>query len=227
MYTKIFKRGLDIFFALLALIVLIPIWIPVCIILLLTGEHAVFYFQRRIGYKNRPFSIWKHATMLKDSERLPGGVYTVRNDPRVLPFGRSLRKTKINEIPQLMNILKGDMSFVGPRPLVERTFNLYPPQVQETIYNVLPGLTGIGSVIFRDEEKLLSHSNTSPEEFYKHHIAPYKGALELWYQQNLSLITDIKIIFLTAWVIFFPSSKLPYRWFKNLPPRPTFLDQHH
>jgi len=220
MYTHFFKRFIDITLSLIAIIILLPLWIPVCIILLLTGEHEVFYFQKRIGYKNKPFSIWKHATMLKASEKMKGGLHTTRKDPRVLPFGKFLRKTKINELPQLINILKGDMSIVGPRPLVEKTFTPYPKHVQENIYNVKPGLTGIGSIIFRDEEKLLSETSLSPQEFYAKQISPYKGELELWYQKNLSFSTDFMLVFLTAWVIIFPSSQLPYEIFKTLPQKP-------
>ena len=93
--------------------------------MLLTGEHYVFYFQKRIGYKNKPFDIWKFATMLKASPGLAGGFHTTQKDPRILPMGCFLRRTKINELPQLVNILIGDMSIVGPRPLVEKTFDPY------------------------------------------------------------------------------------------------------
>ncbi len=223
MYRHFFKRLLDITLSLIAIIILLPIWIPICIILLLTGEHEVFYFQKRIGYKNKPFYIWKHATMLKASEKMKGGLHTTRNDPRVLPFGRFLRKTKINEIPQLINILKGDMSIVGPRPLVDKTFTLYPKHVQENIYNVKPGLTGIGSIIFRDEERLLSETTMDPKDFYAKHISPYKGELELWYQSNLSFYVDFMLIFLTAWAILVPNSDLVYKVFKDLPPKPSYL----
>jgi lipopolysaccharide/colanic/teichoic acid biosynthesis glycosyltransferase len=223
MYKYFFKRLIDFLFALLAIIIILPLWIPIIIILLLTGEHEVFYFQKRIGYKNKPFYIWKHATMMKASETMKGGLYTTRNDPRVLPFGKFLRKAKINEIPQLMNILKGDMSIVGPRPLVDKTFTPYPKHVQGNIYNVKPGLTGIGSIIFRDEEILLSETKMEPKEFYAKYIAPYKGELELWYQKNLSFWNDIKLIFCTSWVVVFPESQLPYKIFKGLPPKPESL----
>lgn len=195
MYKLFLKRLLDFLLALFALIVLLPLLIPVCIILLLTGEHEVFYFQERIGYQNKPFFIWKFATMVKNSPNIGNGLMTTRNDPRVLPFGRFLRKTKINELPQIINILIGDMSIVGPRPLVDKTFDPYPEYVKETIYNVKPGLTGIGSIVFRDEEKLISETNLPKEEFYANYISPYKGELELWYQKNISLLTDIKLIF--------------------------------
>ena len=219
MYKIVFKRILDFILALLALIVLLPIFIPVTIGLLLTGEHYVFYFQERIGYKNKRFYIWKFATMLKNSPNMSGGVHTTRKDPRILPMGTFLRKTKINELPQLINILKGDMSIIGPRPLVDKTFDPYPEQVKKSIYNAKPGLSGIGSIIFRDEEKLLSETKMDPANFYKEFISPYKGELEMWYQKNLSFKIDILLIFLTVWVIVFSKSELPYRLFKDLPKR--------
>lgn len=219
MYKLFLKRLLDFLLALMALVVLLPVLIPACIILLLSGEHEVFYFQKRIGYKNKPFYIWKFATMVKNSPNIGNGLMTTRNDPRVLPFGRFLRKTKINELPQIMNILIGDMSIVGPRPLVDKTFDPYPEHVKASIYNVKPGLTGIGSIIFRDEEKLLTETKLPKEEFYANFISPYKGELELWYQNNMSIVTDFKLIFLTAWVIFSPESTLIHKMFKDLPIR--------
>lgn len=214
---RFYKRLIDCALSFVALIVLSPLLIPICIALLLTGEHQVFYLQTRIGRYNKPFRIWKFATMLKNSENLPGGLYTTRGDARVLPLGRFLRLTKINELPQLLNILAGDMSIVGPRPLVEKTFYPYPLHIQERIYDVRPGLTGIGSIVFRDEERLLSESSQPPEQFYAEAIAPVKGELELWYQSHLSLRTDLLLIFLTAWVIVFPESNLVHAVFKDLP----------
>lgn len=222
MYT-IAKRTLDIVFALLALTVLSVLFIPVMIALRLTAEGEVFYFQKRIGLNNKYFYIWKFATMLKNSPNIGTGSITLRNDPRVTTVGKWLRITKINELPQLINVLKGDMSLVGPRPLVDRTFSAYSEEIQQVVYNVKPGITGIGSIIFRDEEKLISEANMPPHEYYVKHIAPYKGALEIWYQKNASLYTDIVIIFLTAWVILFPESQLIHKTFKDLPKRPEEL----
>lgn len=223
MYNLFFKRFIDFVLSLIALLVLSPLLIPVCIGLLLTGENYIFYFQKRIGHKNKHFDIWKFATMLKNSPNLSGGLHTTRKDPRILPMGRFLRKTKINELPQLINILKGDMSIVGPRPLVDKTFDPYPDHVKANIYNVKPGLTGIGSIVFRDEERLLSETSLPASEFYAKHISPYKGELELWYQKNLSFYTDSVLIFLTAWVILAPNSNLVYSVFKDLPARPDSL----
>lgn len=151
------------------------------------------------------------------------GSLTVRNDPRVLPFGRFLRKTKINELPQIFNVLNGTMALVGPRPQMDVDFYKFPEDIQEKIYNVHPGITGIGSIIFRDEERLISLAVGDKHQFYKDYIAPYKGALEIWYQQHVSFMTDLKIVFLTAWVIVSPESDLVYKAFKDLPPRPEEL----
>ena len=207
-------------FSILAIILLLPLFIPITLLLLLTAEGQVLYFQERLGYKNKPFQIWKFATMLKNSLQIGSGSITLKNDFRVTRVGKFLRKTKINELPQIVNILKGDISFVGPRPLILSSFEVYPESIQSKIYNVKPGLTGIGSIIFRDEESLLSAiKDEDPHVYYKRVIAPYKGDLELWYQKNRSLLTDFKILFITAWVVLFPSNLLVYIVFKDIPPR--------
>ena len=155
MYS-ILKRTFDVLMSGIAILILSPLLIPVIILLKLTGEGYVFYKQERVGYKNKTFLIWKFATMLKNSMNMGTGSITLQNDPRVTKIGSFLRKTKINELPQIINILKGDISLVGPRPLVEKTFSAYNEEVQSKIYNVKPGLTGIGSIVFRDEESIIS-----------------------------------------------------------------------
>ncbi|MEJ7626520.1 MAG: sugar transferase [Ferruginibacter sp.] len=215
---KILKRVIDLVIAGVALLLLSPVLIPVILILMFTGEKEVFYFQNRVGYKNKLFDIWKFATMQKNSPNVGTGEITLRNDPRVTPMGKWLRITKINELPQIINVFKGDMSIVGPRPLMPVSFQSYAPDVQEKIYNVKPGITGIGSLIFRDEEKMVSNS-PDPKAMYQT-IFPYKAALEIWYQQHLSLYTDAMIIFLTAWSILFPDNTLVNKIFPDLPPRP-------
>src|SRR5690625_1726502 len=223
MMYHIIKRFFDILLSGRALLILSPLLIPIMIGLRLTGEGYVWYKQERVGYKNKPFLIWKFATMLKDSPNMAGGIITTKKDPRITPMGGFLRKSKINELPQLINIFKGDMSIVGPRPVMKVSFDAYPPDVQEVIYNVKPGLTGIGSIIFRDEEELITAAKNRNEDtwqFYKYEIYPFKGEVEKWYQQHESFLTDIKIIFITAWVILKPESEIVYKWFKDLPRRP-------
>lgn len=223
MYKKFFKRVIDIFLALIALSILSPLLIPVVLILLLTGEHEVFYLQNRLGYKNTTFKIWKFATMMKNSASMGTGSLTVRNDPRVLPFGKFLRKTKINELPQLINVLIGTMSFVGARPQMKVDFDKFTAEVQASIYNTPPGITGIGSIIFRDEEKWISEAEGDKHEFYRNHIAPYKGEVEMWYQKNISLFTDLMLLIITIWVIFDSESNIVYKFFTDLPAKPSEL----
>ena len=214
-------RIIDVLLSLLALLVLLPLFIPIVVILLLTGEHKVFYLQTRVGYKNKDFKIIKFATMLSNSANMGSGSLTLKNDPRVLPFGSFLRKTKINELPQILNIIIGDLSIVGPRPQMQVDFEKYSDDVQGKIYNVRPGLTGIGSIIFRDEESLISFAaeNENPHDFYKRVIAPYKGELEIWYHSHRSVFLDSQLIFMTAWAIVSPETRLYEKWFKDLPKR--------
>ena len=219
---KFLKRFFDIILSGIAIIILSPLLVPVIVILKCTGEHDIFYGQDRIGYKNKHFKILKFATMLRNSPNMAGGLHTTKGDPRVLPFGRFLRKTKINELPQIFNIFLGDMSIVGPRPLVDKTFAPYSDEVKAKIYNVKPGLTGIGSIVFRDEETLLTEcaaKGMSIDEAYAKIVSPYKGALEMWYQEHIGLCTDFMLIFLTAWVIVCPESQLVFKMFKDLPKR--------
>ncbi len=214
---RFLKRILDLTISIVALILLSPFLIPIIILLKLTGEGEVWYKQNRVGHKNQNFKIWKFATMLKNSPNMGTGSLTVRDDPRVTPMGKYLRKSKVNELPQIINVLKGDMSIVGPRPQMKVDFDVYPENVQATIYNEKPGITSIGSIIFRDEEKLMTDTDRPIKEYYADVIAPYKGKLELWYQERASIFNDIKIIFLTAWSILFPESKLVRKLFKGLP----------
>ena len=218
----IFKRFCDILLSSILLIILSPLLIPIIIGLKLTGEGYIFYKQERIGYQNKKFNILKFATMLKDSPNMAGGVITTKKDARITPMGGFLRKSKINELPQLFNIFLGDMSFVGPRPVMPISFNAYPIEVQAVIYNLKPGLTGIGSIIFRDEEELITSIKNKGEDtwgFYTNEIYPFKGEVEQWYQANFSFIVDFKIIFITAFVIVFPTSSIVYESFKTLPKR--------
>jgi lipopolysaccharide/colanic/teichoic acid biosynthesis glycosyltransferase len=221
----VLKRGLDILGSALALLVLTPILLPVGLLLWATGEHEVFYRQMRIGHRNERFGIWKFATMLKDSPNLGTGTLTVRGDPRVTAVGRVLRATKLNEIPQLFNILTGQMSFVGPRPQVQGDYDCYPDHVRASIYTVRPGITGIGSIVFRDEERLLSRPGVDPRAFYAEKIAPYKGELEMWYLRRASLLTDARLVLHTAWAVVAPTSDRIFRAFPDLPPKPDWFDE--
>lgn len=217
------KRLFDLTVAVLSLLLLFVPMILVMIILKFTGEGEIFYLQKRLGYLNNEFKIIKFATMVKNSPNIGTGSLTLRDDPRVLPFGKFLRKSKINELPQIFNVIIGNMSIVGPRPQMKVDFDKFPSKKRNEIYKSKPGITGIGSIIFRDEEKWISNFNGDKHEFYKNKIAPYKTEVELWYYKNQSMFVDIKLIILTAWVIIFPDSNFIDRIFKSLPKKPSYL----
>lgn len=213
------KRFLDIIISFSALVFLAPFLLPVIIILRLTGEGEIFYIQERAGRGGNSFGLYKFATMLKNSPNIGAGEITVRDDPRVLPFGKFLRKTKLNEIPQLWNIFIGDMSVVGPRPMVLNTYEYYSEGTRQKLNTIRPGLTGVGSIVFRDEERFLKDCD-EPMQFYREHIIPYKSDLELWFVENNTLWLYIKIIFVTAWVVAFPSRIIIDKVFDGIPSLP-------
>ena len=215
-------RFFDIVFSFLAIIFLLPLFAPIVFVLRFTGEREIFYRQERVGRYGRTFELLKFATMLKDSPTIGAGEITLKHDPRVLPFGRFLRKTKINELPQLFNILTGQISVVGPRPMVPNTFLKYSPEAQYELKKVKPGLTGIGSIIFRDEEKFLE-GKADHRKFYDDHIIPFKNELELWYVENNTFTTYFKIISVTALVIIFHNSNVYKTFFPNIPKLPESL----
>jgi lipopolysaccharide/colanic/teichoic acid biosynthesis glycosyltransferase len=220
-------RFFDIIFSGVALVVFFPFIIPVMVALKLTGEHDIFYTQTRIGRYGRPFQILKFATMLKNSPNLPGGLITAPDDPRLLPLGKFLRKTKVNELPQLLNVLIGQMSIVGYRPFAEKHYVLYSDEIRREIKNIRPGLTSIGSIVFRNEEEML-HSVSDRNYFHDKIITPYKGLLECWYVQNRTLKNYFLVIFCTIMVLFFDcfNKKKWKKLFKNLPPVPAELASH-
>jgi len=217
------KRFIDLSLSIIVLIIISPLFLPIVIILLLTGEHYVFYTHDHVGYQGKTFRLIKFSTMLKDSPNLGTKDITVRNDPRVFPFGRFLRKTKINELSQIFNVIKGDMSIIGPRPLTPRNFDFYQEEFKENISKLKPGLSGIGSIVFRDEEAILSTYKTSLDNFYRINISPYKGELETWYLKNQSNWLDLKLMMLTVLIIIRPSVNVK-NYLKDLPERPDLIE---
>ena len=160
--------------------------------------------------------------MLKNSPNIGTGTVTLYNDPRVLPLGGFLRTTKINELPQLINIFKGDMSVIGPRPQTQRCFDAFPTQSQKEIMKVRPGLSGIGSIVFRNEEEMM-HCNNSPDKLYDEIVMPYKGKLEEWYVRNESISLYFQLILITIYAVFFNNRKTAWTVFKKLPDPPESL----
>ena len=215
-------RFFDVLIAGSAIMILSFLLIPICLILRFTGEKKIFYLQDRIGLGGKIFKLIKFATMLENSPNLYNGTITIRDDPRILPFGKILRKSKLNELPQLMNILNGSISLIGPRPLVKNHFSLYSQEVQKQIITVKPGLSGIGSIIFRDEEKWISESDNKLL-YYKTVIAPYKGDLEIWYINNKSIFLYFGSILATVIVILNSNSNFVWYLFKGMPLPPKEL----
>ena len=218
------QRFFDIIFSSIALILLSPLLLPLMFILRVTGEGEIFFTQSRVGRGGKHFRLYKFATMLKNSPNMGTGTVTVKNDPRVLPMGGLLRKTKINELPQLINIFNGDMSVIGPRPQTQRCFDAFSITSQNEIIKVRPGLSGIGSIIFRDEDDMM-HVNNDPDKFYDEIVMPYKGSLEAWYVSNQNIFSYFSLISLTIWVVLGFSSGLVWKLFKDLPLPPEELDR--
>ena len=214
--TRIF----DLILALSALILLSPLLLAIMAILKCTGEGDIFYRQKRIGKGGTPFYLFKFATMLRDSPNIGAGLHTLDHDPRVFPFGRWLRKTKLNEIAQLLNVVKGDMSVIGPRPQVPEHFDVFPEHVKKEIIKVTPGLSGIGSIVFCHEQDVMSAVNDH-ETLYNDVIAPYKGELEIWFVNHYSPYVYFMLIVLTVWTIINSDSTAYKRIFNNLPQPPN------
>ena len=220
------QRSFDIFFSLIAIIFLSPLLSLVIIILRLTGEGEIFFVQSRIGLNQSKFGLIKFATMKKDSPNIGAGNLTIKDDPRVLPFGKYLRKTKINELPQLFNIFRGEMSLIGPRPLTKISFDAYDRVSQDIISKVPPGLSGLGSIFFRDEESMLKGESVSID-LYNRVIAPYKASLEIWYVRNRSIKLYFTLIISTLWVVLRANSNVTEKWkiFQDIPkPRKELKD---
>lgn len=218
-------RFFDLLLSTVAIVLLAPLLLLIALVLRFTGEGEVLYLQERIGKGGRPFKLIKFATMLKDSPNLPGGYLTQKDDPRVLPVGLILRRTKLNELPQLFNVWLGQMSLVGPRPQAPVHYHLYSPVQKTAIDRQKPGVTGLSALVFRDEEGLMERSGRGFDEFHDRVIAPFKGELERWYAEHRSVGGYFKILLLTAlslikpridFLRFFPGTPVPRRELKKL-----------
>jgi lipopolysaccharide/colanic/teichoic acid biosynthesis glycosyltransferase len=188
------KRIFDVFFSLFGIIVILPLLIIIAVIILFDSKGGVFYKQVRVGRNNTPFNLLKFRSMKIGADK--GSLLTIGDqDNRITRFGYFLRKYKLDELPQLFNILKGDMSFVGPRPEVSKYVALYD-QVQLRILTVKPGLTDWASIDYINESQMLAKAQ-NPEAFYIEHIIPLKIAQNLRYIDHNNLWIDLKIILLT------------------------------
>lgn len=211
-------RIFDVILSLLTIIFFLPFFLIIIVILKFTGEGEIFYYQKRIGKEGNFFYLIKFATMLKDSPNLHTGNITSFNDPRILPFGNFLRKTKINELPQLINVLKNEMSLIGYRPLTPDIFNLYDDKTKKLLTKHVPGLSGMSSIFFRDEEKIFKNQQDLKDlkDFYKTNIIPYKAYLENWYYSNFNLKNYLKCILATVVMILISNNNFYFIIFKDI-----------
>ncbi len=191
---KLEKRLFDIVASAIGLLVLWPVFLVIAVLIKLEDGGPVFYRQERIGYKGRPFKIWKFRTMVVNADKL-GKPLTVGRDPRITRVGYWLRKFKLDELPQLLNVLLGEMSIVGPRPEVPQYVALYAPE-QRKVLDLVPGITDPASIKFANEAELLAEAS-DPEKFYIEHVMPTKIRLNMEYASHATLWSDILVILKT------------------------------
>lgn len=192
-YNKIFKRMGDLFLSLLIFFILLPIFLIVSLLIILESGFPILYKADRGGYHGKTFKICKFRSMVKDADKIGGGT-TALNDSRITKVGNFIRKTKIDELPNLLNIIKGEMSFIGPRPELLRYTNQYI-KTEKLILEVRPGITDFSSIEFINLDEIVGTVNA--DENYEKLVLPKKNKLRLKYVANISFITDVKIFFLT------------------------------
>lgn len=193
------KRLFDVVFSFIGLLILLPLFVVVAILIKIDNSGPVFFIQERIGKNFKPFNLYKFRSMVMDAPE-KGISITAGGDSRITKIGKFLRKTKIDELPQLVNVLKGDMSFVGPRPEMKKYVDIFKEEYKE-ILKVKPGITDIASLNYRDEESVLKDKE-GPEEYYINVLLPEKIKLSKEYIKNASLTYDLKLIFLTLFRLF-------------------------
>jgi lipopolysaccharide/colanic/teichoic acid biosynthesis glycosyltransferase len=186
------KRLFDLFWATLGLVVLSPLFLVVAMWIKLDSAGSVFFRQTRVGRFEKPFRIYKFRTMVADAEK-KGLQLTAGKDPRITPSGEFLRRTKIDELPQLINVVKGEMSLVGPRPEVPKYVEYYPDEAKKVVFSLRPGITDYAAIHFRNENDILEGSE-DPEKVYLQEILPEKVSLYLKYASGRSLWIDFLLI---------------------------------
>jgi lipopolysaccharide/colanic/teichoic acid biosynthesis glycosyltransferase len=190
------KRVFDLLFSLCALVVTAPLWLVAALWIRLDTPGPVFFLQERVGLRGRRFLIYKFRTMKDDAAGAVGSQITVGADPRITRAGALLRRYKLDELPQFVNVLRGDMSVVGPRPEVPRYVDLYPPAARDAILCVRPGITDLASIAYRSESELLQGAQ-DPEAFYVSQVLPAKLEYGQRYVREQSLWLDLVIVWKT------------------------------
>lgn len=196
-YNRFFKRIIDFILALIMTIVLLPFFVIVSLIVVIDSGFPVFYKPLRGGYKEKPFKIFKFRSMVKDADKIGGGT-TALNDPRITKVGAFLRKTKLDEVPQLLNILTGKMSFIGPRPELLKYTSQYIDD-EKIILQVRPGITDFSSVEFINLDEIVGNSNA--DEMYEKYVLKRKNELRIRYANEVSFATDFKLFFKTIFSV--------------------------
>jgi lipopolysaccharide/colanic/teichoic acid biosynthesis glycosyltransferase len=197
--TMAVKRTLDVVVSVLGLLILSPVFAVVAAIIKLDSPGPVFFRQTRVGRGGRPFRIYKFRSMVADAQRA-GTALTVRADPRITRVGRLLRRSKLDELPQLVNVLVGDMSIVGPRPEVPEYMEFYTPDQRAVLIAMRPGITDYAAILFRDESSLLD-GERDPVDVYRRVIMPAKFACYERYSREIGVLTDLRIIVATGLVL--------------------------
>ena len=194
-YNRYIKRVLDLVLALIFAVILTPVYLILALAVVIDTGFPVFYRAERGGYRNRPFRIFKFRSMVKNADKIGGGT-TALNDSRITKVGNVLRKTKLDEIPQLFNIIKGDMSFIGPRPELLRYTSQYEGE-ELLIHRVRPGITDYSSIEFINLDEIVGGENA--DEMYEKYVLKRKNELRVKYAKTVSFTTDFKLLFITIW----------------------------
>lgn len=197
-YGKYGKRVFDLLISIPSIIILLPVFIIIAALIKLESSGPIVFSQERIGRYGRPFRIYKFRTMVKNAPEI-GTSITSANDPRITKVGKFLRKFKIDEILQIINVIKGDMSIIGPRPEIKKYIDMFKEDYKE-ILRIRPGMTDYASITFRNEEEFLSKFSNIEEGYIKE-VLPQKIELYKRYLKDMSLITDVKIFFKTIWKV--------------------------
>lgn len=197
-YNRHLKRALGLILAVILLLVLWPFYLIVALAVALDDGFPVFYRPLRGGYRNKPFRIFKFRTMVKNADKIGGGT-TALNDPRITKVGNFLRKTKLDEIPQLFNIIAGNMSFIGPRPELLRYVEQYSGD-EKLIMEVRPGITDFSSVEFINLDEVVGAENA--DEAYEKYVLKKKNQLRIKYAHEVSFGTDCRLFFNTVFSVF-------------------------
>jgi lipopolysaccharide/colanic/teichoic acid biosynthesis glycosyltransferase len=194
------KRVIDIGGSIFGLTIFSPLLIPACILVRVEGSRGIFFKQERLGKRGKTFMLYKFITMDHDAH-IRGPLLTKTNDRRITKIGKIVRMLSLNELAQFINVIKGEMSIVGPRPEVPRYAKYWPDDMKEKVLSIKPGITGYGTVAYWQENYMLDDKD-DPEAYYIHHILPEKLRLETWYVDNWDLLLDLKLMIQTFYKAF-------------------------